>query len=136
MMLVIVMLAAGIVVPRLSSTLGSNDVTMEARKVKAKIIYAQQSAIASQRRFRVHFDPAGEKFHIKYDPGNNNVFTVIETVILENGVNLVSTTFAGPHILDFDYLGAPNQGGQVNLMGGGTNVSIEVAPATGKVEIL
>jgi len=140
MIMVVVMLAlvAGVITPRITSTLGFNDLKLESQRVKAKLIYAQQAAIDAQRRYRIVFDKVNDAMILRYSPQDNATFNDIMTIPLERGIVIDSTTFAtaGADTVEFDTFGSPLQAGQVVLRSpDGSTQTVEVLPVTGKVEI-
>lgn len=136
MVSVIVIVAGLIVGPKLVNFLGGWDVETEAKKLRAKIREVQQSAIMSQKTYRVEFDLASESYDVWYDPGTG--FTFVETVNLKNNVDIYSTTFTSPasNTVDFDYFGAPSQAGDIILIDAkGDSCTVSIASATGRVTI-
>ncbi|MCG3179279.1 MAG: hypothetical protein BIFFINMI_01613 [Phycisphaerae bacterium] len=144
--LVILGIAASIVVAVFGST-GDLKTAAAARKLTSDLQYAQNFAITHQTKVRVAFDASGNSYTLLSvpDAGSATVMThpithkpYVVTLSSDEGlknVSLGSVDFSGSTAIDFDALGAPDQGGQITVVSGSTLKTLTVAPVTGKISI-
>ncbi|MBL7170468.1 MAG: hypothetical protein ISS46_00530 [Candidatus Omnitrophica bacterium] len=134
-MVVVIVIIAGIIVgPRLVNFLTAWDLEAEAKKLRARIMDARQLAITKQKTYRLEFDLDSESYDVEYDPGDGS-YILVETVSLKNSVDLYSTEFTNNKV-DFDYIGAPSQAGNIVLIDTrGDTSTVSIASATGRVKI-
>ena len=146
-MVAILGIAGAIVVPSMLKG-GTLGVQAAARTVVADLMYAQNDAIAQQSPRRVVFDTTGQSYrltdargdtlHASWlggDSGSGNYevdFTDDQRFL---GVELVSADFAGDSVIAFDDLGAPDQGGVVELRYEDRTYRITVASFTGRITV-
>lgn len=137
MVCVIIIVSSLIIVPKLINFMSTNDLEIEARKLRAKIRYAQQLAITKQITYRLEFDLSNESYDITYDSGGGS-YTLVETIKLKDNIGIEATTFTSPadNTVGFDYFGAPSQAGDVVLKDARNSktATIGIAAATGKVK--
>ncbi|GAB4109340.1 MAG: hypothetical protein Kow00105_18040 [Phycisphaeraceae bacterium] len=144
---VILGLAAAVVVPHMLSA-GTLGIQAAARIIVADILYAQNDAIAQQRTRRVVFDPNSESYSLQDENGAiltarwkggaaNNYIVDFTTDNRFQGVEIVSADFGGatPTVLEFDALGAPLNGGTVEIEFQGLRYRVTVAAFTGRVTV-
>ena len=141
--LVIIGIAAGIVVPHMLET-GTLRAQAAARAIIADILFAQNEAIAMQTTRRVVFDLDANQYSLT-DAGGTALPAPsrsggLYTVDFRNdrrfqGVELSAANFDDEPVLEFDALGAPASGGQVEVTAGDTRYRITVATFTGRVTI-
>jgi type II secretion system protein H len=115
---VILGIASAIIIPQL----GTHDdmkVAAAARTVMADLIYAQNTAIAKQTRYYVHF--AGQQYSVMTRPTDADPLVVVTHPVTKNpftvtmgtaingmdGVTIGTVNFGGSTILGFDDLGSP-----------------------------
>lgn len=138
MVCVIIIISSAVIVPVLINFMGTNDLQIEAIKLRAKIRHAQQLAITKQTAYRLEFDLSNESYGITYNSGGG-LYTLAETIKLQDNIGIESTTFTSPadNTVSFDYFGAPSQAGDVILkdIRNGKTADISIAAATGKVEV-
>lgn len=140
-------LAAAIVVPHM---IRSGQLTIQAagRAIIADILYAQNEAVANQEPRKVTFDVAGNRYRVtdaedktigvSWKSGGSATQNYVVDFNRESrfaGVKLASVNFAGGTTLEFDDLGAPVNGGTIDLVFEDTRYRISVAPFTGRVTI-
>lgn len=140
--LVILGIAAAMVVPRLSG-MGDLQAISAARIVLADVEYAQDEAIVTQKPIKVKFATAsssyqltdGEDVMLKH-PLTKRAF---EMKFPGTGgyekVRILSANFSGSSTVEFDSLGAPDNGGAVRVDADGHTYDITVAAVTGKVSV-
>jgi len=140
---VIIGIAGAIVVPQLlaPSSLGTQAA---GRAVIADIIYAQSDAVAHQKARKVIFDAATDSYRLTDDADTNLVANWIGgaqyVVSFSNdsrfqGVTLDNINFGGTSTLEFDDLGSPISGGNLEVVGDTSRYLISVAALTGRVTI-
>ena len=144
--LVILGFAAMVVVPMVGQT-GDIDASAAARKLTSDVLFAQNYAITHQTRVRVTFNTTLKQYTLTEVPavGSPVVLThpvtrrsYVVTFSVTQGlsrVRLAAASFAGQGQVDFDSLGAPNQGGTVQLTSGSASRTVTVAAVTGKVSV-
>ena len=145
---VIIGLAGAVVVPSLMRP-GTLGVQAAGRMVISDILIAQNEAIALQTTRQVIFEPALNRYRVADAGGNTinapwkaggvavNYIIDFDTDARFAGVTLQLPTFTGvdPQVLEFDVLGAPQNGGTVDLVAAGFRYRVSVAPFTGRVTI-
>lgn len=154
MVVVILGIASAMIIPQIG-TRDDLKAAAAARTVMADLIYAQNRAIATQKRHYVRFDLVAKTYSISqsYDgsaithPVNNTPFTVDldGTSASLDGVTLDSASFDGQTTVAFDELGTPyavnSSGTDVALAAQGTigirsgtfTVNVTIEPFTGEV---
>jgi len=148
--LIIMGIAVAVAIPRMSS--GADfQVTSAARMVAVDLQYAQNHAIASQKKVRAVFDPAAGTARGNYKlvyadtsvpiehPINKGPYEVSFTQMKEFGaLKLLSAAF-GPgganNYVEFDPIGAPDNSGSVVMQAGTVTYTVTVAAITGKVTV-
>lgn len=143
----IMALAGAIVVP---SLLRPSTLSVEAasRQVIADMLVAQNEAIASQAMRQVIFDTVGNQYQLADENGllldaswlggggaGNNYARNFATDDRFQGVTMQNANFNGTAALQFDALGAPINGGTIDLIGFNTQYRITVASFTGRVTV-
>ncbi len=144
---VILGIAGAIVAPAIIRP-GTLGVQAAARMVIADILIAQNDAIASQTTRRVVFEPAfnryrltdngGTTLNIGLRAGGTGTANYVIDFAGDNrfaGVTLQNINIGGTQILEFDPLGAPTNGGSLDLVAGGTTYRIVISPFTGRVTV-
>ena len=141
--LVIIGIAAGIVVPHMLET-GTLRAQAAARAIIADILFAQNEAIAMQSPRRVAFNVDDDQYSLTDGGGtalpapsrSGGLYTVdFGNDRRFEGVALSAADFDGEAVLEFDALGSPSSGGQVEVTAGDTRYRITVAAFTGRVTI-
>ncbi len=145
--IVIIGLAGAIVVPSLLNP-GTLGVQAAGRMIISDILIAQNDAIASQAVRRVIFEPANNRYRVTDQAGTTlnaswksgglgaaNFIVDFNTDPRFTGVTMQNPVFNGVAFLEFDPLGAPTDGGSVDVLGGNIRYRIAVAPFTGLVTI-
>lgn len=147
MVVAIIGIAGAVVVPQMLSA-GSLQVQGAGRMVIADIIYAQNEAIAQQANRRIVFDSAQNRYRLTDAAGNtlpaswrtgkSDTSNYVVDLAADGRfaqVGLSSVDFNKTSTLEFDPLGAPLNGGTVDIVGGGLRYRITVQPITGRVTI-
>jgi len=140
-------LASAIVVPSLLAG-GTMGVQAAARMIVADALYAQNDAIAQQRNRKVIFDVTNNRYRLTDESDQTlNVAWKGQGSSAENyvvdfeqdsrfaGVELVRAEFGSTSELEFDDLGAPLQGGEIEITFNGQSYLITVASFTGRVTV-
>lgn len=143
----IMAIAAAVVVPQMIQS-GTLSVQAAGRMLIADILIAQNEAIAQQANRRVVFDSANNRYHLALADGSVlgkawiNGDTAAGNYIVDfssdqrfDGVKLANVDFAGGNVLEFDALGAPSNGGSVDVEFQQHQYRITVTPITGRVTI-
>ena len=148
---IIIGIAAAIAIPRMSA--GADfQATSAARMVAVDIQYAQNHAIASQRKVRVVFTPAASGdnkncYSVIYTdtntpiihPVNKDAYTVSFAKMKDfSALKLDSAKFGSTNrsYVEFDPIGAPDNAGKVVIRAGRYTYEISVAAITGKVTVV
>lgn len=144
---VIIGLAGAVVVPSLLRR-GTLEVQAASRMLISDILIAQNEAIAMQAPRQLMFETAenryrftdtvGNTLNARWKAGGNVIGNYIMDFDTDDrfaGVNLDAPAFGGTTNLQFDALGAPQNGGTVDLVSGNFRYRITVAPFTGRVTI-
>lgn len=138
-------IAAAIVVPSMLQG-GTLGVQAAARTVVADLLWAQNDAIADQADRRVVFDVPNQNYRIA-DASGDTLYVAWKSGSAQNyvvdftddhrfaGVELISADFAGASEITFDDLGAPSQGGEIQLRFNNDTYRVSVAPFTGRVTV-
>jgi type II secretion system protein H len=156
---VILGIASAIIIPQL----GTRDdlvVSSAARVMMSDLIYAQNQAIATQRRQFVQF--VGQQYTIMTRNTDTDPLAAIMHPITKESyaytfgtpqsglanVSLTSTNFGGPTVMGFDELGSPfaydagtntmtplASAGTIVLTAGGFSLTISVEPYTGEITV-
>lgn len=141
----IIGIAGAIVVPQMMRA-GSLQIQAAARMVIADLLYAQNEAIAQQAPRRVTFDPASNSYRLtdaagtvlavswKNDAAGNYVVDLAHDGRF-SGVTISAASFGGSGTIEFDALGAPSAGGNVDLTSGSIRFRVSVAPFTGRITV-
>ena len=145
-------LAAAVVVPNMMQG-GSLGVQAGARMIIADMLFAQNEAMAQQSTRRIVFDADDNSYRVeKYDSGasawvlefnpsqgvgNNqqNYEVDFDEDGRFRGIEIVSASFNGTEIVEFDDLGNPSSGGTGRLRYEDHVYEIKVAPFTGRVTV-
>ncbi len=151
---VIISTATAIVAPRILSS-GTLGVQAASRMLIADLLYAQNEAIAQQKSIRVVFSPLpgggnryqlvyadGAALHMKWKGGSadtNNYVIDFDDDSRFSGVELTQAQFGSAgsfeNYIEFDALGTPSAGGNVDLEFGDQHFRISVSDFTGRVDI-
>lgn len=143
----IMSIAAAVVVPQMIKS-GTLSVQAAGRMVIADILIAQNEAVAQQANRKVVFDTANNKYHlalpddsvlgkawINGDTEAGNYIVEFSNDTRFAGVKLTNVDFSGGSVLEFDALGAPVNGGTVDIEFEEHKYRITVTPFTGRVTI-
>jgi prepilin-type N-terminal cleavage/methylation domain-containing protein len=139
--IVIISIAALIAIPMLGSA-GDIQVRAAADMIAADLEYAKSMAVSRQKSYWVIFDTAAESYRLEDDTGiithpvnAGKLYSVnFKNDSRVNQVNIYSVSFAGSQVV-FDYLGSPDNGGQIVLTGGGKTVTVSVEAVTGYISV-
>lgn len=144
-MVTILGIAGALVVPSMLEG-GTLGVQAAARTVVADLLWAQNDAIADQAPRRVIFDVDAQTYRVT-DASGDTLEVPWKNASQDNfvvdfnddqrfvGVKLVSASFNGNAAIEFDDLGAPDQGGQIVLSYNDDSYTVTVAPFTGRVTV-
>lgn len=143
----IIGIAGAIVVPQMLQV-GTMQIQAASRMVIADIIYAQGEAAAQGAIRRVVFDVTNNAYTLTDGNGTalqnswrmGNTSSRNYTISFNQdsrfrGCTLTTAAFNGSATLEFDALGAPVDGGTVDLTAAGQRFRITVSPFTGKVSV-
>jgi prepilin-type N-terminal cleavage/methylation domain-containing protein len=140
MVIVIMAVIAALVIPEVARS-DSFQAQGAARMLVGDLLYAQNEAISHQQQRQVVFDPGGESYRLLDGQGVTLPASWLGGSYRVNldqqnfgSVDLVSTTFAN-NTVRFDDLGAPSEGGDIELAAGSHRYRITVVPLTGRVEV-
>lgn len=154
MVVVILGIASAVIIPQIGSR-DDRKCAAAARVVMADLIYAQNRAIAVQKKHYVRFSGSSYSVYDSTDlltpvkhPVNKDPYTVILGPGATNGlgdVTITSSSFGGETIVGFDELGTPFAlnpatkaetalavAGEVRLACGPIQLTIAVEPFTGE----
>jgi len=143
MVVVVLIVLATVIGPKISDTLKGTRVNTAARKIATDIRYAQSLAISTQALHGVIFNPNPANTYSIYSPSSANIIWNqfsggLYTVQLNAG-EYDGVTIDGSYEVTFDALGSPTLGGgsSVTISAGGSAPvrTITVAASTGKVSI-
>ena len=138
---VILAIAAAVVVPY---AVGTSEMSCQAaaRRLMADLEYAQNQAIVTQTPIRVTFDSSSNSYTVANQSGplihpiTKKDYTVdFDTEDTFEGITISSAAFGGNAEVSFSALGAPDQGGSVDLAAGSFTYQVAVAPVTGRVSV-
>jgi prepilin-type N-terminal cleavage/methylation domain-containing protein len=140
-------IVAAIVVPQMLRP-GTLTIQAAGRMVIADILHAQQDAIAQQQVRRLVFDTDANHYRLTDLEGTTlgvawkTGGAAAENYVVDlandsrfTGVSLSAVDFGGSDTLEFDDLGAPANGGSVDLVFEDVRYRVSVAPFTGRVTI-
>jgi prepilin-type N-terminal cleavage/methylation domain-containing protein len=140
---VIMAIAAMIAVPMISSA-ETFQIRSAANIIAADLEYAKSMAISRGQYYSVVFDTANESYEIQDHDGiviphpikkGESLYEVdFENDSRLSRVEIVSTNFNGDTVA-FDYLGSPDNGGDVTLQAGTITRTVSVEPVTGYISI-
>lgn len=143
----IIGIAGAIVVPQMLQV-GTMQIQAAARMVIADIIYAQGEAATQGATRRVVFDVANNRYTLtdgngtalqsSWRMGNTTDSSFMVSFNQDSrfrGCTLTTAGFNGSATLEFDALGAPIDGGTVEITAAGQTFRITVAPFTGRVTV-
>jgi prepilin-type N-terminal cleavage/methylation domain-containing protein len=143
---IIISIAALIAIPVFS---GASEMQLSAAadKLAADMEYAKSLAVTTQRNHKVVFDTNADSYDIwGFDSGTSTWKIVTDpvkksdfvVVYSQEGrlsrVGITATTFTG-NTVEFNYTGAPVQGGTITLSAGGNPIIVSVESATGYISI-
>jgi prepilin-type N-terminal cleavage/methylation domain-containing protein len=139
----IIGIIGAIVVPQMVRG-GALQIQAAARAVIADILVAQNEAIAQQAPRRVAIDLEQNRYRVA-DAGGTTITASWQAgaqYIVDfgndqrfQGVRLDAANFDGDAFVEFDELGAPRNGGTIDLVSGDLRYRITVAPFTGRVTV-
>jgi prepilin-type N-terminal cleavage/methylation domain-containing protein len=149
MVVLIIGIAAGIVVPMMSSA-GSMQIRAAVNMVAADLEYAKSMAVSRGQPYSVVFDKTTEKYQV-VDQNNNVIAHPVKkgfnfVIDFRNDgrldqVDILDANFDGKNTVTFDYLGspfsdrgasaAPLNSGVVTLRSGSITKTVSVEPVTG-----
>ena len=141
--MMILCVAAMMVVPMISSA-GSMQIRSAANMIAADLEYAKSMAISRGQDFSVVFDKTTESYRIENQDDNVIPHPVkkgfdYEVNFSNDGrlskVDIMDVDFASTSEVKFDYLGGPDNGGDITLQADGIIVTVTVESVTGFVTI-
>ncbi|MCX5661743.1 MAG: prepilin-type N-terminal cleavage/methylation domain-containing protein [Planctomycetota bacterium] len=143
----IIGVAGAIVVPQMLQ-IGTMQIQAASRMIIADIIYAQGEACAQGATRRVVFDVANNAYTLTDGSGaalqsswrmgnttNTNYTVSFNQDSRFRGCTLTTATFNGSATLEFDALGAPTDGGTVDITAAGQKFRVTVSSFTGRVSV-
>lgn len=139
----IIAIAAAMAIPMMSSA-GGIQVRSAANMVAADLEYAKSMAISRQKMYAVVFDKSTESYQI-FEDSNGVVYHPVKkgfkyiVNFSSDGrlskVDITDVVFNSGEVVEFDYLGSPDNGGVITLQADGTTVTIIVEAVTGFISI-
>lgn len=139
----IVGIVGAIVVPQMVRP-GALQIQAAARALISDLLVAQNEAIAQQSPRRVVVDVEQNLYRVA-DSGNTTIAASWQSgsqylVDFGNdqrfqGVRLDAADIDGESFVEFDELGAPRNGGTIDLVAGSLRYRITIAPFTGRVTV-
>lgn len=111
--------------------------------IAADLEYAKSLAITKGQNYRVVFDTASESYQIQDQSGTTiphpvkKGFDYVIDLELEglDRVDITGADFSGASQVEFDYLGSPDNGGAITILGNNTTITINVEPVTGFITV-
>jgi len=143
----IIGIAGAIVVPQML-TAGTLGIQAAARMVISDILYAQNEAIANQATRKIIFDVIENSYRLSDvadvtitaswidSDSQNYVIDFDETTKQFGRIKIKSVNFDGNSELAFDALGAPSNGGTIEVEYLDTVYRVTVAAFTGRVTVM
>lgn len=139
---VILGIAAAVIVPQIGRS-DSLGVQAAARMLVADLLYTQNEAIARQATRKLVFDAANNRYTVRDDsnqvlstPWKGGQYLVdFNADSRFRGVVIEAPTFGGTAEVAFDDLGAPVNGGTVDLVAGNHRFRVTVTAFTGRVSV-
>jgi Tfp pilus assembly protein FimT len=138
---VILAIAAAAVVPYAVGT-SSMSCQAAARRLMADLEYAQNQAIVTQSATKVTFDSSANSYTVANQSGTlihpitkKDYIVDFDTEDTFKGITISSLAFGSEDEVSFSALGAPSQGGSVDLAAGSHSYRVTVAPVTGRVSV-
>ncbi len=140
--IVILSIAALIAIPMMSSA-GEIQASSAADMIAADLEYAKSMAVSRQKTYKVIFDTVNESYKIEDANGiithPVNIGKIYEinfkTDERVDQVDIAAANFSGQSQVEFNYLGAPVNGGFVTVLAGGKNITVYVETGTGYVSV-
>lgn len=139
---VILAIAAMTALPMFTSA-ASVQVRSAANMIASDLEYAKSLAISKAQNFSVVFDQGADSYRIEDQAGNIIAHPVkkgfdyvidFQDVGLDR-VDVTGADFNGASSVTFDFLGSPNDGGDITIQGGTITMTISVEPVTGYISI-
>ena len=137
MVLAIIGLSGMVVVPRVNAIVNAWQLDTGINKMKSKIHWAQQSAIAEQVPYRLVWTPTYSYCAITKFNSMSGSYVNVEAPTYGNNIKVISTTLTIiPNTFEFDKFGAPSDAGMINFQNSitGQTKSIKILAVTGHEE--
>jgi len=140
----VILCIAGVMIIPMMSSASSTQIRSASNMVAADLEYAKSMAITKGQDFRVFFNAATESYQIQDQDGAIISHPVKKGFDYEvnfsnddrlNKVGIDNVDFDSASTVTFDYLGSPDNGGDITLTADGVIVTITVEPVTGFVTI-
>ena len=139
----VILCIAGVMIIPMMSSASSTQIRSASNMVAADLEYAKSMAITRGRDFSVVFNAATESYQIQDEDGvirhpvkkgfDYEVNFSNDSRLNKDGIDNVN--FNSTSTVIFDYLGTPDNGGDITLEADGVIVTITVEPVTGFVTI-
>lgn len=140
----VILCIAGVMIIPMMSSASSTQIRSASNMVAADLKYAKSMAITRGRDFSVVFNAATESYQIQDEYGAIIPHPVKKGFDYEinfssdsrlSKVDIDNVNFNSTNKVKFDYLGTPDNGGDITLEADGVIVTITVEPVTGFVTI-
>jgi len=140
----VILCIAGVMIIPMMSSASSTQIRSASNMVAADLEYAKSMAITRGQDFTVVFNTATESYQIQDQTGAIIPHPVKKGFDYEinfssdsrlSKVDIDNVNFNSASTVTFDYLGTPDNGGDVTLEADGVIVTITVEPVTGFVTI-
>jgi len=141
---VVILCVAGVMIIPMMSSASSTQIRSASNMIDADLEYAKSTAITKGQDFSVVFNAATESYQIQDHDGAIIAHPVKKGFDYEvnfsnddrlNKVDIDNVDFDSASTVTFDYLGSPDNGGDITLASDGVIVTITVEPVTGFVTI-
>ena len=140
----VILCIAGVMIIPMMSSASSTQIRSASNMIAADLEYTKSMAITKGQDFTVVFNAATESYQIQDQDGAIIPHPVKKGFDYEvnfsnddrlNKVDIDNVNFNSASTVTFDYLGTPDNGGDITLAADGVIVTITVEPVTGFVTI-
>lgn len=129
--LVIISIIAAIATQNFASALSNARVKTTVMELVADMRHAQQIAMGQRIYCYVIFDNSNKFYSIQVN--DNPMPKIIKRVYFDKKID-INSNFTGNRF-HFTDLGAPSDGGTINISGSGKTYTITILPATGRIKV-
>lgn len=112
-LMVVIGIMLALAVPNVRSTIDTFQVRTAAAEMATNIRLVGQQSISHEKEYKIKFDCSSDRYMV-YWVKEDGTTELVETVALENGVGIESTTFLNDEIT-FGVQGRPSSAGVIEL---------------------